>query len=200
MNTVLYRIREIQTRFSPETATPEEGRRFTDVMREVQREEASREDLPEVSEGTPEAGGGDRGEPLPGSLSERLARWESILREKCGQYGVDPNLARAVMQCESGGNERVVSRAGAIGLMQLMPGTARALGVDPWDPSRNIEGGVKYLAQMTERYDGDLERALAAYNAGAARVDASGGIPSIPETQRYVRNVMALYRRFSGGE
>ena len=102
------------------------------------------------------------------------------------------------MRCESGGQEQAVSRAGALGLMQLMPGTARALGVDPRDPARNLEGGIKYLAQMADRYDGDLEKALAAYNAGAGRVDAHGGIPPIPETQRYVKNVMALYRRYSG--
>jgi soluble lytic murein transglycosylase-like protein len=186
MDLILSRIREIQTRFRPVSAASETGERFVDVLEEVQGRES---EIPVSTEA-------DEGDP-PASLSERMARWDSLLREKCSAYGVDPDLARAVMQCESGGNERALSRAGAYGLMQLMPGTARALGVDPKDPGRNIEGGVKYLAQMSDKYDGDVERALAAYNAGASRVDAAGGIPAIPETQRYVKNVMALYRRLS---
>ena len=82
-------------------------------------------------------------------------------------------------------------------MMQLMPRTAAMLGVDDaFDPEQNIEGGVKYLAQLTDKYHGDVEKALAAYNAGPSRVDAAGGIPNIPETTRYVRNVMALYHRY----
>ena len=81
--------------------------------------------------------------------------------------------------------------------MQLMPRTADMLGVqDSFDPEQNIEGGVKYLAQLTDKYAGDVEKALAAYNAGPSRVDAAGGIPPFAETARYVKNVMALYHRY----
>ena len=109
-------------------------------------------------------------------------------------YNIDEELVRAVIQVESGWDPRAVSSKGARGLMQLMPGTADMLGVDdPFDPEQNIGGGVKYLADLTDKYNGDIEKALAAYNAGPTRVD-SGRIPEA--SSRYVRNVMALYRRY----
>jgi soluble lytic murein transglycosylase-like protein len=104
------------------------------------------------------------------------------------------------MRNESGGNPNAVSGAGAIGLMQLMPGTAKGLGVDPHDPRRNLEGGIKYLAQLSDKYDGDYVKTLAAYNAGSGRVDSYGGVPPFPETRRYVKNVLALYRKYSRGD
>lgn len=137
---------------------------------------------------------------IPKSVTERLAMWEPKLRELCDRYGVDPHLARAVMRCESGGNPDAISSAGAIGLMQLMPGTAKGLGVDPKNPERNLEGGIKYLAQLADKYDGDYVKTLAAYNAGSGRVDSYGGVPPFPETQRYVKNVLALYRQYSKGD
>ena len=112
-------------------------------------------------------------------------------------HNIDEELIRAVIQIESGWRRDAVSSKGAMGLMQLMPRTAAMLGVeDAFDPIQNIEGGVKYLAQLTDIYKGDIEKALAAYNAGRSRVNAAGGIPNIPETQRFVRNVMALYHRY----
>ena len=112
------------------------------------------------------------------------------------EYNIDEELIRAVIQVESGWKQDAVSVKGAMGLMQLMPRTAAMLGVDDaFDPEQNIEGGVKYLARLTDKYDGDIEKALAAYNAGPSRVDAAGGAP-FPETARYVRNVMALYHRY----
>ena len=109
-------------------------------------------------------------------------------------YNIDEELVRAVIQVESGWNPKAVSSKGARGLMQLMPGTADMLGVDdPFDPEQNIGGGVKYLSDLTDKYNGDIEKALAAYNAGPTRVD-SGRIPEA--SSRYVRNVMALYRRY----
>jgi len=137
---------------------------------------------------------------VPASVSARMAMWEDKLQELCEKYGVDPHLARAVMRMESGGNPNAISRAGAIGLMQLMPGTARGLGVDPKDPHKNLEGGIKYLARLTDKYDGNLTLALAAYNAGSGRVDSYGGVPPFPETQRYVKNVLALYQKYSRGD
>jgi len=86
-------------------------------------------------------------------------------------------------------------------LMQLMPGTAKMLGVeDPFDPVQNLEGGIKYLSQLADKYNGDLTKTLAAYNAGPGRVDAYGGIPPFAETQKYVRSILALYERNSEGD
>ena len=98
-----------------------------------------------------------------------------------------------MIQVESGWTTNAVSNKGAQGLMQLMPRTAAMLGVeDPFDPAQNIEGGVRYISDLTDKYRGDIEKALAAYNAGPTRVD-SGNIPEV--SKRYVRNIMSIYRR-----
>jgi hypothetical protein len=105
---------------------------------------------------------------------------------------VSAQLINAVIRQESGNRPCAVSVKGAMGLMQLMPETARELTVaDPFDPAQNIQGGARYLGQLLERYNGDLSRALAAYNAGPARVDAANGIPNIAETQSYVKSILA---------
>ena len=104
---------------------------------------------------------------------------------------ISPHLLEAVVWQESRWNPGAISRAGAIGLAQLMPGTARDLGVDPRDPIQNLSGGARYLRQQLNRFDGNVEKALAAYNAGPGRVMTAGGIPSIPETQAYVRAIVA---------
>ncbi len=105
--------------------------------------------------------------------------------------GVEPKLLRAVIDQESGARPCSVSPKGAVGLMQLMPGTADDLGVlDPFDAAENISAGAKFLKQLIERYKGDLGQALGAYNAGPATVDHAGGIPDIPETRGYVDAIM----------
>lgn len=103
---------------------------------------------------------------------------------------LSPALIRAVAERESGFRTNVVSRAGAIGEMQLMPRTARALGVDPTDAGQNLKGGATYLSSLMRRYDGDLMRSLAAYNAGPGAVDRYGGVPPFKETQAYVAAIM----------
>ncbi len=117
------------------------------------------------------------------------------------RHGVPSALVLAVVMEESGGNPQAASPKGAVGLMQLMPATAREVGVDdPRDPSQNLDGGALYLSRMVKRYDGDLELALAAYNAGPGTVDRAGrAIPAYPETERYVEKVMARYHRLGGG-
>jgi len=113
------------------------------------------------------------------------------IRESAERHGVSPQLVEAVVRAESAFNPWAVSRKGARGLMQLMPQTANALGVrDSFNPGQNIDGGVRHLRQLIDRYPGNLAFAVAAYNAGAGAVDAYGGIPPFPETQQYVKKVL----------
>ena len=119
---------------------------------------------------------------------------EDMVKRAAQKYNVDPRLVSAVAETESGGNQNAVSEAGAIGVMQLMPGTAAALGVNPYDASQNIEGGAKYLRQMLDSFGGDVRKAVAAYNAGPQAVRDYNGVPPYAETQDYVNKVLDIYR------
>ena len=128
--------------------------------------------------------------PPPLAAQAVPAPYAARIHELAARFDLSPALLEAVVWQESRWRASAVSPAGARGLAQLMPGTARELGVDPDDPFANLEGGARYLREQLDRFDGDLEKALAAYNAGPGRVERAGGIPRIRETQTYVAAVM----------
>jgi soluble lytic murein transglycosylase-like protein len=128
------------------------------------------------------------------------APYASDITAAAHRYGVDPALIEAVIQQESGFDPNAQSAAGAGGLMQLMPGTARGLGVtDLYDPAQSIDAGTHYLRDQLDHFGGDVRLALAAYNAGPGAVETYGGVPPYPETQSYVSDVLANYARYAGG-
>lgn len=134
--------------------------------------------------------------------SRRGSEFDAIIEDHAQAKGLHPALVRAVIEAESAFNPRAVSRVGAMGLMQLMPGTAKDLGVnDPFDPVENIRGGTTYLRSLLDRFDGDVRLALAAYNAGPGAVERYDGVPPYRETRGYVakisnriKNVTAIQR------
>lgn len=118
------------------------------------------------------------------------AQWQDRVAELSAKYDLSPTLIEALVWQESRWRPGAVSPAGARGLAQLMPGTARQMGVDASDPHANLEGGARYLRMQLDAFGGDLEKALAAYNAGPGRVQRANGIPAIRETQNYVASIM----------
>ncbi|MGA9966044.1 MAG: lytic transglycosylase domain-containing protein [Terriglobales bacterium] len=142
------------------------------------------------------------GEQSGESTSQSLVRGKSFspqdidaaIDQAASRHNVDPNLVRAVIKVESNFNPNAVSRKGAVGLMQLMPQTARQLNVtNPFDPQQNVDAGVRHLKQLMENYGGDVKLTLAAYNAGQGAVARSGGVPHFAETRNYVKRITQLY-------
>ncbi len=127
--------------------------------------------------------------------SSDSSRYDREIRRIGRRYNVDPSLIKAIIHTESDFDDQAVSRAGAQGLMQLMPGTARQLQVaDPFDPKENIDGGTRYFRSLLDNFNEDLVLSLAAYNAGPGLVSRTGGVPEIPETQHYIELVLKRYK------
>jgi soluble lytic murein transglycosylase-like protein len=130
--------------------------------------------------------------------------YDDIIQEAADQYDMDPNLIHAVMQAESAFHPYAVSRAGAEGLMQLMPDLSEQMGVsDAFDPRENIMGGVRYLKRLLDYHDGNIDLALASYNAGPGNVERYGGVPPFRETRNYVKTIkqiLAARKRSADGD
>ena len=128
-------------------------------------------------------------------------KYHELITAVSREAGIDPALVKAMVHAESAFNPSAMSRKGAIGLMQLMPDTAKSVGVrTPYKPEENLRGGVSYLASLLEKYKGNVMLSLAAYNAGPVSVDNFGGIPPFRETQQYVKKVLALRQAYQQGE
>ncbi|MDR3348040.1 MAG: lytic transglycosylase domain-containing protein [Acidaminococcales bacterium] len=169
------RIAQIENRFSPKAP---ESAAFAQYLEAAGKKEKQPPAITHRPPGKARAAHGKNG-------------IKRMLVETAQKYGVDSELVLAVANAESGYRHDAVSSAGAVGVMQLMPGTARSLGVaDSFDPKENIDGGVRYLKQMLAMFGGDTAKALAAYNAGPEAVRNYGGIPPYQETQAYVRNIL----------
>lgn len=137
--------------------------------------------------------------PVPES-GDRFTRYDAIIEEAARLYQLPADFIRAVVKVESDFHPEVVSRVGAIGMMQLMPGTARNMGVvNPFDPRQNIFGGTRYLRLLANLFHGDLVLTVAAYNAGEGAVQRYGGVPPYDETRRYVQRVLHHYYNLRNG-
>ncbi len=122
--------------------------------------------------------------------------YHQIITRKSDKYRIEPSLIRAIIKVESNWDSKAVSRKGAMGLMQLMPSTAKDMKVkNPFDPEENIDGGTRYLRYLLNKFNGDITLAIAAYNAGPTKVMKFRGIPPIKETKQYVKKIFSIYSR-----
>lgn len=204
VRTVQNRIAQLQQQFGIPGNVP--GMDFQQALDKAARQESRAEKVPAVSQSADSAGSTKKAGKAASlqpvfpeySVNRSLPLADQSLTamvdEAARKYQVDPKLVAAIAEVESGGNQEAASPAGAIGVMQLMPDTAASLGINPYDKKSNIEGGAKYLREMLDAFDGDVRRAVAAYNAGPQAVRDYGGVPPYQETQNYVNKVLDIYR------
>ncbi|MCL1875272.1 MAG: lytic transglycosylase domain-containing protein [Synergistaceae bacterium] len=197
MSMVLGRIEEIERKgrsfnnFNTNIeVTPAKKSRFVDLLEEEENRIKGSVSFPSLEIDSYDPSNAK----IPGAKRKvSKSEWEKYITRYAKEYGVDEDLIRAVIKVESANNPGALSSKGAMGLMQLMPNTAKMLGVkDAWDPEQNIRGGVKYLSQLSDKFDGDIVKMLAGYNAGPSKVDQFSGVPPYAETENYVKKVMAL--------
>lgn len=151
-----------------------------------------------AGEEDPGPAGGEDGANAPAMIPP--AQIDALVGDNAQAQDVDPALIKAIIANESGFNANATSKVGAQGLMQLMPGTASALGVtNAYDPAQNVAGGTKYIKGLLDRFNGNVPLAVAAYNAGPGAVEKYGGVPPYAETQNYVQNVLASYAKYRAG-
>ena len=178
------RINTIENQLNPKTEEATNMQTFVDALKSSMKER----NVFRLQNTTLDA------PPTIHSSNYSRAQLGNIISNISAKYNVDEKLVNALIKQESGFNVNAKSKAGAMGLMQLMPATAKSLGVkDPYNPVQNIEGGVKHLSGLLKRYNGNIILALAAYNAGSGAVDKYAGVPPYKETQRYVRAILANY-------
>lgn len=177
---VMQRMQAIEERFGIKTTATK-----TDFQNTLQSEMKAKDTLPPADAARRSTG-------MTALPTGDIGRLISTAADK---YGVDPKLVAAVAQTESNCRPDAVSEAGAVGIMQLMPDTAAALGVEnAYDPQQNIDGGAKYIKEMLDAFGGDVRQAVAAYNAGPQAVKKYNGVPPYAETQNYVNKVMDIYK------
>jgi soluble lytic murein transglycosylase-like protein len=185
INTVMQRIADIEKRFGVGTTVPPYQRGLSTGSQQDEKTPAA------VHQGVGSASSAGK---LHNTSTLPKGDFGSMILAAAKKYNVDPKLVSAVAETESGGNQGAVSSAGAVGVMQLMPDTAAALGVNPYDEGQNIEGGTQYLRQLLDSFNGDVKKAVAAYNAGSQAVRDYNGVPPYSETQNYVNKVLDLYQ------
>lgn len=189
------RIAELQERFGmPSGGVP--GESFhTKLKKEIAKNDTAKvEAVPKEAEKTTAASKVHDVYPMVNSQPLANPSLDTMISDAAKKYNVDPKLVSAIAAVESGGNQSATSEVGAIGVMQLMPDTAAGLGVDPYDKQQNVEGGTKYIKSLLDTFGGDVEKAVAAYNAGPQAVKDYGGVPPYRETQNYVNKVLDIYR------
>lgn len=223
INDIQSRIADIQSRLAalappaPPSPPPAGAASFGQVLAQAQAPPASSApvlDGPPIGRGMPPIATVD-GQPIhvppaslgplppmpvaPGAVAPLPAEAggvENLIQTYAARHNLPTSLVKAVIQTESGGNPRAVSRAGAMGLMQLMPANVREAGIsDPFDPEQNIAAGTRQLADLMGQYHGDLDLALAGYNAGPGNVHKYGGVPPFAETQSYIRKIRAAMEK-----